>query len=391
MTQAHEQRAHARLGASSAHRWMNCPGSARATDGLDSSSIYAAEGTAAHELAERVLNGKGVEIAHDFIGTEIVVGNHVFEVDEEMADAVQAYVEAVEWDWRPDDDVLLVEKRFSLEEIRHGMFGTNDALRYRKSTKALTVFDYKHGIKPVDPTENPQLMYYALGAALNLQLPLETIELVIVQPRAFGPPVKRWTTDLLTLVGFASDLGTAADATGEPNAPLIAGSWCKDSFCPAAGTCTAYRAHALKAAQLEFATEPTSYLSNEDLAAILDEADTIDGWIKAVWAEANKRANAGDPPPGFKLVPKIARRKWVGDPADVAAALEQRFGLSREVVHQDPKLKSPAQLEKLLPKGERAELAEFYEAVSSGATLARDTDKRDTYRRPTAAEDFNGV
>ena len=44
---------HALLGASSAHRWLNCPGSARLTENIpDTTSPYAEAGRLAHEIAE---------------------------------------------------------------------------------------------------------------------------------------------------------------------------------------------------------------------------------------------------------------------------------------------------------------------------------------------------
>ena len=44
---------HARLSASSAHRWLECPPSVAATEHLpDETSIFAKEGSAAHEAAE---------------------------------------------------------------------------------------------------------------------------------------------------------------------------------------------------------------------------------------------------------------------------------------------------------------------------------------------------
>ena len=50
--------AHAKLSPSSAERWMSCPGSVALNEGKDDKgSSYAAEGTAAHELAEKILRG----------------------------------------------------------------------------------------------------------------------------------------------------------------------------------------------------------------------------------------------------------------------------------------------------------------------------------------------
>lgn len=47
---------HALLSASSAHRWLNCPPSAKAVEGVaDAPSDAALQGTAAHALAEHKL------------------------------------------------------------------------------------------------------------------------------------------------------------------------------------------------------------------------------------------------------------------------------------------------------------------------------------------------
>ena len=49
----HKERAHAKLSASGAGRWASCPGSVQMEDGIpDSESVYAKEGTLAHELSE---------------------------------------------------------------------------------------------------------------------------------------------------------------------------------------------------------------------------------------------------------------------------------------------------------------------------------------------------
>lgn len=83
--------AHAQLSPSSAERWITCPGSVALCRNLpDSSSSYADEGTAAHDLAAKCLeSGKD---AAEFIGETVDKG---FVVDSTMAGYVQQYVDFV--------------------------------------------------------------------------------------------------------------------------------------------------------------------------------------------------------------------------------------------------------------------------------------------------------
>ena len=60
---------HAALGASTAHRWMSCPGSVQLAAGIEARpSTYAEEGATAHMLAKLCLDDGGDALA--LIGTE---------------------------------------------------------------------------------------------------------------------------------------------------------------------------------------------------------------------------------------------------------------------------------------------------------------------------------
>lgn len=86
--------AHAILGASSASRWLACPGSVRLTKDLpDQSSPYAALGSAAHDLCEKCLLDGSDAVSH--MGEYISAKGEEFQVDAEMADAVQVYLDYV--------------------------------------------------------------------------------------------------------------------------------------------------------------------------------------------------------------------------------------------------------------------------------------------------------
>lgn len=388
---AHELRAHSHLGASSAHRWLACPGSIRLSVGQpNESSIFAMEGTAAHELCEMALRDR--KDAIDYLGQEIVTGNHKFEVTEEMAEAVQVYLDTVRGDYE-EGDILFIEHRFDLSSIWAGMFGTNDCGLY-KANGSLKVYDYKHGKGyAVEAENNPQLAYYGIGLINVPSLKgarITDVELVIVQPRAphKDGPVRRWMTDAIHLMEFMDDLRQGAAATEDPDAPLAAGEWCK--FCPAAGICPALRQIAIERAQAEFVDVVPDELSEGNLAVLLEKAGLIEDGIRAIRKEVYSRMCGGAQVPGWKIVAKRATRKWTaGD--EVVERLTMLFDLDEDAV-VEKKVRSPAQVEKMLPKAERAGLADLVTKFSSGTTLARETDRRpEVQPAPDAVDEFDPV
>lgn len=302
---------HAKLGASSAHRWMACPGSVALCEKVPNYSSPAAdEGTDAHQLAEICL--KSDTDANEHIDEVMEKGNVV---DEDMADAVQLYLNTVRDDLKPGDE-LMIEHKFNLAKLHPDMFGTNDACIYQRDEKLLRVYDYKHGAgTAVEVDNNPQLLYYALGAAMAETRPLSEIELVIVQPRCPHPDgsVRRWRTDLMDLIDWSSDLLEAANRTKDPDAPLSTGEHCK--FCAAAAICPKAYEEAINMAQEDFAPlhDDTLQYDPKELADKLAKLDVIEQFCKNVRKFAYHEAVHGRTVPGFKLVEKQARRKFKSD------------------------------------------------------------------------------
>lgn len=384
--------AHSKLGASSAHRWMACPGSVRLSEGIEkASSSYAKEGTAAHSLAEACLRADDDPSRH--IGEEILGDGESFPVTEEMAEAVQVFIDAVTRDYDPKTDVLGVERRFDLSTFHPGMFGTCDAIVYKPETKTLRVFDLKYGKgHAVEVTDNPQLKYYGLGAAIEeKRRPISTVELYIVQPRAphRDGPVRRWDIDIMDLIEWSGELVRAAKATETKNAATAAGEHC--GFCPALPTCETARVRNLGVAQATFAAHPVEWtppapetLTPEQIAAVLIRAEEVKDWVAAVQQHAHAEAEAGRVPPGFKLVDKRAQRKWA-DEQEVIKKFEQ---LGAATLYVEPKLRSPAQLEaavyaaakdrgkKFTKKDAEALVKPYVIKESSGTNLVPDGDAR---------------
>jgi hypothetical protein len=388
--QAHTDRAHATLAPSAAHRWMVCPGSIVLEQGFpNTTSVYAAEGTAAHELASWCLAND--EQPEDHLGLWIDIKatdgnpfvdlslddddterepNRYFEINDDMVMAVTVYTDFVGELCRQSDDYeLSVEQRLDGTYLHPDIFGTGDMTGYSEKLRHLDVVDYKHGKgKNVAVEDNPQLFLYgALTAARFHNRPLETITLHIVQPRSGGKAVKSKKYDLFDIFEFEDVVKTAAghvddateqladkDASGAwESVFLTAGEHC--GFCKAQATCPAARANAFEAAQAEFddmdneMSLPDFVKFNPDqLADTLAKADQLLAWIKAVQVHAHEQACANNMPTGYKLVAKRANRKWRSElEAKIALA---EAGVKTDDMFEPPKMKGPAKIEKIMKK-----------------------------------------
>lgn len=355
---------HARLGASSSERWIVCPGSIAASEGMpNESSVYSREGTAAHGLAEMALT-EGLPAA-DWIGETIYVAEedatYPIEVTEEMAEAVQVFVDLVfsrvftrTSHLHPVERFL--EVQFDLEPLNppEPMYGTADAVTWDPTTRTLYVDDYKHGQGVVvEAVDNSQIAMYGLGAVLKLRKRPDRIVLTICQPRASHPDgrTRSWEITWDELLAFKDELMAAARRTQDPDAPLVAGDHCR--FCPASPTCLAQRAQAMEVAQTDFdavdvAEElaPPERLTHDELRFVLDKAPLVESWFNAVRAYAQGELEAGREVPGYKLVAGRSNRRWV-DEEKAARWLIRRIGKKGAYTQ---KLLSVAQAEKTLKK-----------------------------------------
>lgn len=153
---------HALLSASSSHRWLNCPPSARLCENYeDKGSDFAAEGTDAHALCEyklRLLLGMDCEDPTEnltWYNTEM----------DECATGYASYVMEVleEARTRCKDPTILIEQHLDYSKYVDEGFGTGDCIIIADGT--LHIIDYKHGRGVlVEAERNPQMMLYALGA-----------------------------------------------------------------------------------------------------------------------------------------------------------------------------------------------------------------------------------
>ena len=373
---------HVDLSPSSAYRWMACTGSVKLIEALGVSgteSVYAREGTVAHALAERALN----KMVDPDMWLDMEIGG--LTITDEMIEHVRVFV-----DWamelRSRSTLFWIERKFNLKKLNPPapMAGTSDVTAYEAPEKTLHVGDLKYGQGVVvEVTDNPQLLYYALGAVLEImeaypELEIEKVVITIIQPRAghLDGAIRSQTVDLIDLLGFSNVLIAKAEETQQPNAPLVAGDHCR--FCPAAAHCPALAAEALAVVQSEFSAVPDTPPPPEILPAnvlgeMLQKLPILEAWGKSMWAEAQSRLERGEKVPGLKLVARRPRRKWLNETEAEKRLLDM---LPFDALHKIS-LHSPAQIEKALGKKTFGGIeGELVEKVSSGNTVALDSDPR---------------
>lgn len=368
---------------------MKCPGSVRLCENTARrSSEYADEGTAAHALAELCLKdafknpGLFLEVMADSHLGEIVEGRPV---TADMIEAVNVYLTEIYSDTQPGDEQEF-EVRFSLNALHTGLFGTADRVRFRPSTQTLRITDYKHGAGvPVEVEANPQLMYYAIGGAMQLKdAGVRTIEIQIVQPRCphSDGPIRTWSMDVVDLIEFAADLKDAAMRTEAENAPLVPGSHCR--WCAAAGFCPAIKTQAIETAAREF--DVGLEYDPGELSEALERVPMIKQWLKSVESFAYSEAAAGRIPPGYKIVEKRATRKWRDDIQATKDLIS--MNIEPDKFQEPAKLKSPAALEKAIGKKLMKDMEEHVVSESSGTALAPLKDRRPAVAKASVQEEF---
>lgn len=322
---------------------MTCPGSVALCEGLpESSSVFADEGTDAHELAAICLE-KGTD-AVGYIGQYMGKGN---QVTVDMARHVQSYVDYVREVVKGTGGELRIEQRLPIDHItaETDAHGTSDAVVLTPSE--IIIIDLKFGMGvEVSAENNPQLQIYALGAleVFSLAYDFKTVRMVIHQPRIGS--VSEWVQPITALLEFGVEANMAAFKARQPDAPLVPSEkGCK--WCKAKATCPKLAQEVLDSFE---AIKPEPDTPADQLALAMSKVDLIESWVKAIRAETETRLLAGVPVPGFKLVQgKRGNRAWTS--ADEAEKLLKALRVKHDLMY-DYKVISPTTAEKLKLAGD---------------------------------------
>lgn len=268
---------HALLSASSSHRWISCPPSARLCENCDDqSSEYAKQGTDAHSLCQYK-----VESALEMDTADPTDSLNFY--DEEMENCAESYAAYV-MEQRAKalesciDPVVLVEQRLDFSKYVPEGFGTGDCVIIADGT--LSVIDYKHGKGIlVESEKNPQMLCYALGA---LELfdgiyDIDIVSMTIFQPRREN--VSTYTVTKAELLKWAEEiLIPRAKLAYAGEGAFMAGEHCQ--FCKVKATCRKRAEYNLELARYDF--EMPAALEDEEIEAILAKADDLAAWVSDI-------------------------------------------------------------------------------------------------------------
>lgn len=363
---------HSPLGASSAERWMNCPGSYTLLKNLELPDTdepdYRREGTAAHEALAYLLQRPAMD-AWEIVGETF----NKTEVTSEMADALQVFLEEDRLDAEclPKDSRSYIE--YPISHPDHPLFyGTLDRAIVIPSQKKIKMRDFKYGQGVmVEVEHNPQLMYYTYGLLIDLvrdyNLDGWTCDLSIIQPRGFHTdgPVRSWSIDAEYITDWAESTLLPAMDVAQAEQHLDAGNWCR--FCPAKLVCPLMNS-LFKAAACANPKEVIT-LTLDDIGRSYEKIAAVKQYTAALEAEAFRRLNLGQESTYIKLVPKKANRVFKDDAEAVFTA---KLGAK---AFTEPKLKSPSEMEKI--DGEAKKLVREYAYTPlTGLTVATAADKR---------------
>ena len=368
---------HAFLSASSSHRWLECPPSAKlCSEQEDRASPYAQQGTDCHELcAYLVEKSLGRDVGDP---TE-----NLTYYDQEMQDCAESYrdyvTEQIEAAKKhcPDPQIL-IEQRLDFSRWVENGFGTGDCVIV--ADEILQIIDYKHGLGVLVSAErNPQMMCYALGALelFDGLYDIREISMTIFQPRRENVSTFTMTKEEL-LVWADEVLKPTAELAYEGKGEFKTGDHCQ--FCKVKATCRKRAEYNLELARYDF--EMPATLEDTEIAAILPRIDSLTAWAADLKEYALQQALSGTHYEGFKVVEGRSNRKY-SDEAAVASAAEN--------AGYDPyekKLLCITAMTALMGKKKFEEVLGSYITKPQGKpALVPESDKRPAIN--TAYEDFS--
>ena len=407
---------HALLSASSSKQWLHCPPSVRLQENFpNESSVYAEEGTFAHEVCEykvrKYLKERVKRPQSEEYDTEEI---------EQITDVYAEFVISIIEQMKENgcEPLAFVEERVDYSHIAPSGFGTADMLIIGKDEQGrgiLHVCDFKTGAGVfVNADHNSQMMLYAIGAlaAYGFLYDIEIVRMSIIQPRLDN--ISTFECSRQEHEDWGESIKPIAKLAYEGKGEQHPGDWCR--FCRAKPVCKACADEALALCREDFldldagAFDDTAEESDmtapyeadtqtavfkqpglipiSELAEILPTLNRISSWIEAVFAFVSSEAiNHGVPIPGYKVVEGRSKRVFTDTKAVVDVAVQNGY---TDLYKQT--LITLTEFEKMMGKKKFNELLGEYVAKPPGKlALVPESDPREPVDLTTPGEEFSAL
>lgn len=387
--------AHYPYGPSGSERWLECPGSVALSEGRESpETAYAREGTIAHAICSRLLNGE-TEIPPPILCNRCnaetasppcqLCGSPEYRIDREMIGHCEAYRDFVNG-LRKSYDYLHEAVETKIVSTRYANFGgTVDYLAVYRDIEGVLLhivdFKYGQGIE-VEAKENTQLLCYCVLALENFPN-IRRVRFTIFQPRRKGAP-ETVDVDRAEIERFQTRLFDAQLATH-----LKAGDHCR--WCPAKTVCpelTRIAEETAAAAAAHFAEinsgKPIELEAlRTKLLPLLDHERAIEDFFDAIKSAAVGYMQQGEHFPGWKAVERLGHRRFVTqDPPTFKKQMKElKIPIKAYMVQR---FATPGELEEL-GYGDRIE--GLLSRSSLGYRLARESERG----KPVIFESFSAL
>jgi hypothetical protein len=407
MTQPqHAQRKHSRLAPSGASVWTVCTASPIYLEENEDrvvreDSVFSIEGTKGHEVADCFMRGQKLPAALNDATREML----------DYGNAYKRYCASL----HPQGliDVRGVELSVPLFYLPEDN-GHVDYLLMLPEHNTIHVVDYKYGkgVK-VYAEENKQMSIYARSALEEYDLTgwvtgTTKVIMHIYQPRCRKEegegPASVWETTWDHLRLFTErDIAVPAHLIQERATHLLkfvpSDATCR--WCPAAAWCDA-RAEQIvtgmpvvrRMTKAEPITPtPPEQITDENMAQVLAHIPSVRKWMDQVEEYAEKRAKAGNPVPGTKLVEGRGTRIW----SVPALQLERVAPLGLDVYEtMEPTLLSPFALEEKMKaagvkKKDRDKVLALAVRTPGKPILAMSDDPRPEWQPVDALSEFSDL
>ena len=400
---------HAKYSPSTAHRWMECPGSVALCEGVPrSDNEHARQGTAAHEVAEWTLKSRA-KLASAFVG-KLTTANKI-KVTREMAEYVQVYVDKImEY---AEGNSLAVEERVDYSEFlgQPNSFGTSDCIIITADGSEIQVHDLKYGYNTVNAENNHQMMMYAAGAMAKYDgcADFKTVRMVIHQPRRDW--ISEWDCTVDYLKTFLASAKIAAEVAEDccsgimdPYENLVPGEK-QCGWCPVKARCPARNQVILSTVtdQFEDLTDLAAtkarvekanprLLTNAQLGMLFPMLDMVHDWAATVRAAITHELLSARDVPGTKLIAgRAGDRSWVDE--ELVEDTLKSMRLAAVDMYKSV-LISPTQAEKLLKKNKPRKWKRIEELITrkeGQPAVAPISDKKPALKITPASEAFDDL